>query len=80
MNVERKPAEVVKPPDTIDITGLTLREAGALRYLVAHGLSWYRQDPDIKDFFRGLTNALALKRAEPVTLRMPTDEDEDDEF
>lgn len=59
MNVERKKAEpVTPPPDTIDITGLTLREAGALRALLCEGISWHRQESDLDGFFRALGSKL----------------------
>lgn len=58
MEVKRNKPEVVTPPDTIDITGLTLREAGALRELVYSGLIWDDQPGDLADFFRELGSAL----------------------
>lgn len=59
MEVKRnKPEPVEVPPDTIDITGLTLREAGALRELLSLGITWDRQADDLYVFFRDLCFAL----------------------
>lgn len=69
MEVKRnKPEPVEVPPDTIDITGLSLREAGALYYLGCNGLSWYRQEEGIKDLFVGLADEFRRARVEMTAL------------
>lgn len=56
MEVKRVMAEPVTPPDTIDITGLTLREAGVIKYLMMHSACWMDQPEDIHEFMRNLYN------------------------
>lgn len=56
MNVERKevPPEPVKPVVTYDITGLTPREAGALKALILRRIGWSDQEEELARFFHDL--------------------------
>ncbi len=71
MLVKRIVPEVIVPEATVDITGLTLRQAGALRALIGGGITWHLQDPDLRDFFRDLVHQLDVMNVDPVLLRIP---------
>lgn len=69
MEVKRNTPEPVEvPPDTIDITGLSLREAAALRHLAMYGVEWMDQEKDLNEFFSGLVHRLDDERLPVVRL------------
>lgn len=60
MEVNRNdPPPVEQPPATYDITGLTEREAGALRNVLMARVVWSDQDKETEAFFRSLYRGLA---------------------
>lgn len=69
MEVKRNKAEPLPlPPDTIDITGLSLRQAAALRHLAMYGVEWQAQEKDLEEFFSGLVHSLDDERLPVVRL------------